>query len=140
MTLENATSLSLQNRIKIIKHKLESDSELLEIEGKLDLIVSNPPYIPTEDIKTLPDEISLYEDLRALDGGIDGLDMIQSILLFASRRLCLQGHLWLEVYSKSHPVLIQQYLNDHKASLNLQFIACYKDMFNKDRFVEIKKI
>lgn len=110
-----------------------------EIEGKLDLIVANPPYIPTKNLKTLPEEIILYEDLRALDGGKDGLDVIKIILAFSSRRLCLQGHLWLEV-DPSHPVLIQEYLNEHKASLNLQFVACYKDMFNKDRFVEIKKI
>lgn len=119
---------------------MESDSELQEIEGKLDLIVSNPPYVPTNDLRTLPEEISLYEDLRALDGGKDGLDVIKNILAFSSRRLCLQtGHLWLEV-DPSHPALIEKYLNDHKSSLNLQFIACYKDMFNKDRFVEIKKI
>lgn len=84
----------------------------------------------------------LYEDLRALDGGPDGLDVIKSILKFSSKRLRLQGHLWLEVNSQdpSHSELIQTYLNEHKSSLNLDFIACYKDMFDKDRFVEIKKI
>lgn len=139
LTLENAISLSLQNRMKVFKHKLENESGLPEIEGKLDLIVSNPPYIPTKDLKTLSDEISLYEDLRALDGGKDGLDVIKSILSFSSRRLCLSGHLWLEI-DPSQPKLIEKYLDDHKATLNLQFIACYKDMFNKERFVEIKKI
>lgn len=139
MTSENANDLSLQNRIKIFKHKIEPESKLEEIEGKLDLIVSNPPYISTKDLKSLPEEIILYEDLRALDGGSDGLDVIKSILIFSSRRLRLQGHLWLEV-DPSHPQLIQKYLVDNKASLNLQFVACYKDMFHKDRFVEIKKI
>lgn len=125
--------------MKIFKHKLNGESKLLEIEGKLDMIVSNPPYIPTKHLAALPDEIFLYEDLRALDGGKDGLDIIRNILFLSSSRLRLQGHLWIEV-DPSHPVLIQQYLDDHKASLNLQFIACYKDMFGKDRFVEIKKI
>lgn len=138
MTFENATNLSLHNRIKVFKHKLTDESELNEFEGKLDLIVSNPPYVPTSRLKTLQDEIKLYEDLRALDGGSDGLDVIKSILKFSSTRLCLQGHLWLEV-DPSHPALIQKYLNEHK-SLNLQYIACYRDMFEKDRFVEIKKI
>lgn len=139
MTLENATELALDNRMRVFKHKLTDDSELPEVEGKLDLIVSNPPYVPTRNLKTLAPEISLYEDLRALDGGVDGLDIIKSILKFSSRRLCLQGHLWLEV-DPSHPALIQDYLKEHKAALSLEFVACYKDMFNKDRFVEIKKI
>lgn len=103
------------------------------------MIVSNPPYVPTSNLISLQDEIKLYEDLRAIDGGKEGLDVIKSILKFASLRLCLQGHLWLEV-DPTHPELIQNYLDEHKASLNLQFIATYKDMFNKDRFVEIKKI
>lgn len=118
---------------------MTDESDLKEIEGKLDLIVSNPPYIPTRNLKTLQDEIKLYEDLRALDGGSDGLDVIKSILKLSSSRLRLQGHLWLEV-DPSHPPLIQKYLEENKSSLNLEFIACYKDVFEKDRFVEIKKI
>lgn len=139
LTRENATSLSLQNRIKVFKHKLTDKSEFNEFDGKLDVIVSNPPYVPTADLTALQDEIKLYEDLRALDGGRDGLDVIKCILKFSSSRLCLKGHLWMEV-DPSHPPLIQTYLNEHKSSLNLQFIASYKDMFNKDRFVEIAKI
>lgn len=139
MTLENAKNLSLDDRIKIFKHKLTNDSELPEVEGKLDLLVSNPPYVPTSNLKTLAPEISLYEDLRALDGGPDGLNIIKSILTFASKRLKLQGHLWLEV-DPSHPSLIETYLQENKAQLNLKYVACYKDMFGKERFVEIMKI
>lgn len=110
-----------------------------EIEGKLDLIVSNPPYVPTEQLKQLEPEISLYEDLRALDGGVDGLNVIKSILKLASSRLCLKGFCWLEV-DPSHPPLIEKYLNEHMATLNLKFISSYKDMRGKERFVEIMKV
>lgn len=130
--------LGLQNRIRILKHKLTDESELREIEGKLDLIISNPPYVPTSVIKTLAPEITLYEDLRALDGGKDGLDVIKSVLKLSAQKLCLQGHLWLEVDPK-HPSQIQEYL-EHHSTLNLQFVASYRDMFHKDRFVEIKKV
>ncbi|XP_055308117.1 MTRF1L release factor glutamine methyltransferase [Sitodiplosis mosellana] len=139
LTLENATNLELNGRIKILKHKLTNESEIPEVEGKLDLIVSNPPYVPTNDLKVLAPEISLYEDLRALDGGPDGLNIIRYILTFASKRLKLQGHLWLEV-DPSHPPLIEEYLQENKSNLNLKFVAAYKDMFGKDRFVEIMKI
>lgn len=128
----------LHDRIQIYKHKLSNDSELPVVEGKLDLIVSNPPYVPTHKLKALAPEISLYEDLRALDGGADGLDIVKSVLIFASKRLCLQGHLWLEV-DPTHPVLIEEYLKKEK-ELSLEYISCYKDMFGKERFVEIKKI
>lgn len=137
LTLENAVRHDLNSRIKIYKHKLTEESDLPEVEGKLDLIVSNPPYVLTKDLKKLQPEISLYEDLRALDGGKDGLNVIKSILQIASKKLCLKGHLWLEV-DPTHPKLIEAYLNEHK-SLNLKFVASYRDMFDKDRFVEIMK-
>lgn len=139
LTLENASKLALSDRIKVLKHKLTEKSEIPEIEGKLDLIVSNPPYVLTNDLKNLAPEISLYEDLRALDGGPDGLHTIKSILSLAAKRLCLQGHLWLEV-DPSHPQQIEEHLKQYKSELNLQFISSYKDMFGTDRFVEIKKI
>lgn len=139
LTMENATKLGLNERLKIFKHKLTDESDLPEINGKLDLIVSNPPYVLTKDLKVLQEEISLYEDLRALDGGPDGLNVIKSILKFSSKRLCLQGHLWLEV-DPTHPPLIQAYLEEHANVLSLRFVAAYKDMFGKERFVEIMKI
>ena len=55
-------------------------SNLFEsIEGKFNLIVSNPPYIPTEDIKGLDKEVRDYEPALALDGGLDGLDFYRAI-------------------------------------------------------------
>jgi release factor glutamine methyltransferase len=46
-----------------------------------DIIVSNPPYIPSRDMDTLEPEISKYEDHKALDGGLDGLDMVRDLIL-----------------------------------------------------------
>lgn len=121
----------------IIKHKLTDKSDLPEVEGKLDLIISNPPYVPTPELSLLAPEISLYEDLRALDGGQDGLTTIKAILSFASKRLALHGHLWLEVHP-THPRMIEKFLNANE-ELNLKYISSYKDMFDRDRFVEIMK-
>lgn len=139
LTLENATNLKLNERMKIFKHKLTDDSQLPEIEGAFDLIVSNPPYVLTKDLVALDPEISLYEDLRALDGGVDGMQVIRSILKFASKRLRLKGLLWLEV-DPTHPKLVEQYLEEHSDKLGLKFVACYQDMFDKERFVEIMKV
>ena len=48
--------------------------------GSFDLVVSNPPYIPTFDILTLDPSVRDYEPVWALDGGDDGLDFYRAIL------------------------------------------------------------
>jgi hypothetical protein len=50
-----------------------------------DLVVSNPPYVLRKDLAAVAPEISLYEDLRALDGGADGLEVILPILQLADK-------------------------------------------------------
>lgn len=49
------------------------------LEGRFDLIISNPPYIPAADIAVLQREVSEYEPRRALDGGADGLDAYRAL-------------------------------------------------------------
>lgn len=138
LTLENAKNLDLDDRLKIIKHKLTDNSQIPEVAEKLDLIVSNPPYVLTKDVKSLEPEISLYEDLRAIDGGPDGLDIIKVILRFAADNLQPQGHLWLEI-DPTQPKLIEAYIAEQNNALNMKFVSSYKDMFGKERFVEIMK-
>lgn len=62
-----------------------------------DAIVSNPPYIPSGQIKTLEPEIHLYEPLRALDGGEDGLASVRRLITQAHRFLRPGGCLLLEI-------------------------------------------
>jgi release factor glutamine methyltransferase len=50
------------------------------IDGRFDLIVANPPYIPTADIDALMPDVALYEPRTALDGGADGLDAYRVII------------------------------------------------------------
>ena len=52
---------------------------------KFDLIVSNPPYIQTRDLKNLDDGIKKYEPKIALDGGNDGLDVIKKVIYKACK-------------------------------------------------------
>ncbi len=64
-----------------------------------DMIISNPPYILTEDIKRLQPEIYKYEPLIALDGGKDGLFHIKQIINSAHSYLKEEGRLLLEIGS-----------------------------------------
>jgi len=62
-----------------------------------DIIVTNPPYIPSGDLAGLMPEVASYEPARALDGGPDGLDEYRKILPRAHRLLNRQGVLILEI-------------------------------------------
>ena len=65
--------------------------------GKYDLIVSNPPYIPSKDIKNLSKDITNYEPLTALNGGSDGLDLIKKVIYKSNHLLKREGLLALEI-------------------------------------------
>jgi release factor glutamine methyltransferase len=71
---ENAGSLGLAARVSF------AQADLLDgIEGPFDLVVSNPPYIPSGDIAGLAAEVRRYDPRVALDGGEDGLDFYRRI-------------------------------------------------------------
>jgi release factor glutamine methyltransferase len=67
---KNAENLGLIKRVKLIQ------SDWFEKIGneKFDIILSNPPYIPSQDIKNLDENVKLFDPLAALDGGDDGLN------------------------------------------------------------------
>jgi release factor glutamine methyltransferase len=66
-------------------------------EGPFDVIVSNPPYIPTGDIPQLEPGVRDYEPRLALDGGPDGLDMVRGLIEQSVLLLRPGGHLILEI-------------------------------------------
>ena len=68
-----------------------------EIDGKFDVIISNPPYIPAADIEGLDKSVKDYEPRIALDGGADGLDFYRIIAKGAVNKLNEGGKLFLEV-------------------------------------------
>jgi release factor glutamine methyltransferase len=64
---------------------------------RFQLIVSNPPYIPTSDMAELQPEVREYEPRQALDGGVDGLDFYRQIVAQAPAHLEPGGWLMVEV-------------------------------------------
>jgi release factor glutamine methyltransferase len=88
----NAAGLGLARRITFIACDYAA-----ALAGGLDLIVSNPPYIPSADIAGLDAEVRQHDPLRALDGGPDGLDAYRVIAPEAARLLAPGGLLVMEV-------------------------------------------
>jgi release factor glutamine methyltransferase len=68
-------------------------------EGPFDVVLSNPPYIPTDVIPTLEPGVRLYEPHRALDGGEDGLRVVAPLIAESIPLLKPGGHLILEIGS-----------------------------------------
>lgn len=71
----NAQALGVIDRIELKQGDWD-----IALEGAFDLVVSNPPYIPTADIATLAPEVARFEPRLALDGGADGLDAYRAII------------------------------------------------------------
>ncbi|MFQ5455972.1 MAG: peptide chain release factor N(5)-glutamine methyltransferase [Nitrospirota bacterium] len=93
IAIENARLHGVNNRIQFICGNI---FELL-IRDRVDLIISNPPYISTNSISGLQPEVKDYEPFRALNGGADGLDFIRSIIIEAESILSKGNCLILEI-------------------------------------------
>ncbi len=64
--------------------------------GAVDVLVANAPYVPTGAIGMMPPEARMYESRVALDGGVDGLDVLRQVAAGASEWLTRSGHLLFE--------------------------------------------
>ena len=81
----------LNAKIKFIESDLFNN-----ITDKYDLIISNPPYVATGDIPQLDKKVKNYEPKQALDGGVDGLDIIRQMALKYKDYLNENGTLMFE--------------------------------------------
>jgi len=131
LTKENAKMLGLESRLNLLETKVENYTDTT---AKFDVIVSNPPYVLRKDLMALQPEICLYEDLRALDGGAEGLDTILSIIKVAEHCLDDGGRLFLEV-DPCHPHILPPRLLEIGSTFHIA--RTIKDFRDKDRFVEL---
>tara|TARA_B100001248_G_scaffold258696_1_gene243387 strand:+ start:280 stop:1122 length:843 start_codon:yes stop_codon:yes gene_type:complete len=92
IAIKNSKKNNQKNNIKFLNRSL-----INFYHKKFDLIVSNPPYIRTRDIKNLDRSIKYYEPKIALDGGNDGLDVIKKVIYKSKEILKVNGLLALEI-------------------------------------------
>ena len=141
LTLENAVDNGLEDRLEVVRAKLLQDGTFdrpIQEEIRLDLVVSNPPYVLRKDLARLQPEVTLYEDLRALDGGSDGLDVIRPILRLSSVRLRTGGRLYLEM-DPCHFYLLPRALQEADDLANLRLVECRKDFADRHRFAILER-
>lgn len=137
LTRENSDKFHLTDRIDIMQYKIVDENLPESIKSEsFDMIVSNPPYVLTKELLYLSEEIKLYEDLRALDGGVDGLKVIDNILKLSAAYLKPSGVLWLETHP-SHPTLLTKRLSNEPSILKVE--ECFKDFCGNDRFIKLRK-
>ncbi len=123
---KNAELNGVKNNIDFIESNLFDKLK----DKKFDIIVSNPPYIETDTIKTLSKEVQ-KEPKLALDGGKDGLDFYRKISENGYKFLNRQGYLCLEI-GYNQKISVKQILEKKKRYVN---IKCIKDLCENDRVI-----
>ena len=125
----NAKINKVENKITFVKSDLFNNLA----NNKFDIIVSNPPYIKKQTIKTLEKQVQ-KEPLIALDGGEDGLDFYKKIIKNAYIFLKYNGYLCFEIGYDQKQEVIDLIVKEEK------YINTYskKDLYDNDRIVITK--
>ncbi len=108
--------------------------EPLEISAMFDMVVSNPPYIPTREIAKLMSDVRDHEPHMALDGGADGLDCYRSILTQVKPHMNAGALLLFEVGMGQ-----AQDVASHGVAQGFELIEIGQDLSGIDRVVVLKK-
>ena len=127
---KNAKIHKMSRNVKFIKICLTKI-----INKKFDLVVSNPPYIESAEIKKLDDDIKNFEPIIALNGGNDGLDVIKKVIYKAKYILKLNGKLAIEIGNKQH-LKVSEILKKN----NFKIIKTIKDFKDNVRCFISQKI
>lgn len=133
LAAQNVGELGLEGRIELLECDLARavDPSLL---GTFDLIVSNPPYIPTAVLAELSSEVSDYEPALALDGGEDGLDLFRRLLEWSECALAPTGAFAFELHETC--------LDEAKAeaeSRGFQDVRIVRDLADRPRVLTGRK-
>ena len=128
---EKALAVARQNAEKLGKECEFIHSDLFEnINGKYDVIISNPPYIATKEIEALEPEVRVHEPMMALDGKEDGLFFYRKIVSASVNYLNPEGWLMFEIgYDQGEAVSEMMKLSGYTE------IRVMKDLAGLDRVV-----
>ena len=116
---KNAKNIGIKN-IDFVK----SDFLKQTIDLRADLLVSNPPYIPEEDISTLMADVKGYEPSEALTDNLDGLEFYRVFSKIFDRMIKIDGALIVEVGKDEHPLEVKKIIEQSGLS-NIEMINDY---------------
>jgi release factor glutamine methyltransferase len=125
---ENAKNLHLRDRINFYQGSWWEP--LTHLRGKVSGMVSNPPYIPTDELPQLQPEVYYHEPHLALDGGPDGLNSIRH-LINTSPEYLVNGGIWLIEMMKGQGIAVGNLLRDSGKYRGIKIID---DLAKADRF------
>ena len=128
---EQALAIAKENGEALGLETTWVQSNLFEkIEGKYEVIVSNPPYIPSDVIPTLMEEVKEHDPMLALDGREDGLFFYREIIRQAGAYLCTGGMLFFEIgHDQAEAV------SGYMKQAGYMDVTVYKDLAGLDRVV-----
>jgi release factor glutamine methyltransferase len=130
LALENAQALGLEGRLRLAQGSFGAP-----LEAGLDLIVSNPPYIPLGEGPQLQVEVRDHEPKEALFAGAEGTEALKAILEGAAPKLKVGGWLMLEC-GMGQPAALSAWLGSHSQWSELKI---EKDQFGIERFLILRK-
>ena len=125
---QNAKNLKVEN-IQFLKNNWNDN-----IEERFDIIISNPPYIPTKEIKELEPEVNKFNPLLALDGGEDGLICYRYLAKSLDKNLKENTKIFLEI-GKNQEKDIEKIFNKN----GYELLKMYKDLAEINRILCFKK-
>ncbi|UVK40352.1 peptide chain release factor N(5)-glutamine methyltransferase [Mesorhizobium sp. AR10] len=121
--MRNAEELGLAGRFEALR-----SDWFAKVSGPYHVIAANPPYIPTQDIGNLQDEVRDFDPHRALDGGADGLGPYRIIAAEAARFLEAEGRIAVEIGHTQ-----RQEVRDIFASAGYMLAGVFRDLGGNDR-------
>lgn len=132
---ENIRKFCLESRARIIRSESPDD---ITLPCPVDMVVSNPPYIPAAEIGSLMREVREHEPHMALDGGDDGMDFYRMLIRYSPRWLRPGGFLVLEAGSGEQAEGIRQASCGGESGENFKFIKNIMDISEIPRCVVLK--
>ena len=130
LSRKNSLKLGLHKKVKLFNSDVDNFNY-----GKYDLVVSNPPYIKSCDLKYLERDIIDFEPITALDGGPDGLSKILKVIKKSSELIKINGKLILEIGFDQ-----KNYVKKILVNNGFYINKIVKDFSNNDRCIISSKL
>lgn len=120
---------------RVTAHQADMRSALADFEGRMDLVISNPPYVPTAEAAAIPPEVANHDPDAALWAGDDGLDAIRELEAVGRRLLRPGGAMAIE-HGDGQGIDIPRLFPEEQGWRD---VRNRKDLAHRDRFVVMRR-